>query len=460
MKKIYCLALALMLLAPLVFSAGNYDELISYLGAALPLAAVLLTTGVIIAGIVYALGNALSNDKMKAWAKTEIFEILFSAIILSTVLFAVFSFDQVVNYIATSPNIAHDSIASGVCSTKLSLPQYKSIPFCHIKLAIYFLNSLFNELKGMGEKVYLKYLVTSTMADFSINIEIATEMAGFFTFNPLRGFFSIDNIILNELFEYITRIMVVTKLQEVFIAFISIALFPILLTMGLVMRSFAFTRRLGGLLAALAIALFFVYPMFYVFGAFSIDNIKLAIFNSPEYKGKFTNPEKVPVADYLYINGSLPLIGGGAVDLGKESAAELDKLNDPDADKDLASQVGSVCKPDPSNPGNCLPGTGFMPDVNLLKKADFNDPATEAARSSAAKKAFDYVKNVFAGRNYKSDFVVNAFEEGGLVDAVAKLSFFSLFFAMFGILATIAAIRSLSITLGGDIEIAGLTHLI
>jgi len=35
-----------------------------------------------------------------------------------------------------------------------------------------------------------------------------------------------------------------------------------------------------------------------------------------------------------------------------------------------------------------------------------------------------------------------------------------MFFALFSIIATIASIRSLSTTFGGDIEIAGLTRLI
>jgi hypothetical protein len=49
---------------------------------------------------------------------------------------------------------------------------------------------------------------------------------------------------------------------------------------------------------------------------------------------------------------------------------------------------------------------------------------------------------------------------GGEIEVAARLTFFATFFALFGIIGTIAATRSLSATFGGDIELAGLTRLI
>ena len=57
-------------------------------------------------------------------------------------------------------------------------------------------------------------------------------------------------------------------------------------------------------------------------------------------------------------------------------------------------------------------------------------------------------------------FVTMAYEPGGMIDILSRLTFFSVFFSLFSILGTIAAIRSLSMTFCVDIEIAGLTRLI
>jgi hypothetical protein len=49
---------------------------------------------------------------------------------------------------------------------------------------------------------------------------------------------------------------------------------------------------------------------------------------------------------------------------------------------------------------------------------------------------------------------------GGVIDATARLVFFSMFFTLLSVFATVGAIKGLSPLLGGDTEIAGLTHLI
>jgi hypothetical protein len=52
--------------------------------------------------------------------------------------------------------------------------------------------------------------------------------------------------------------------QEYFLAIIQSALFPVLLAAGVILRTFFFTRRLGGLLLAISIGLYTVYPLMYL----------------------------------------------------------------------------------------------------------------------------------------------------------------------------------------------------
>jgi hypothetical protein len=43
---------------------------------------------------------------------------------------------------------------------------------------------------------------------------------------------------------------------------------------------------------------------------------------------------------------------------------------------------------------------------------------------------------------------------------MGRMVFFSLFFSFLAVMSTIAAIKGLSPLFGGDVEIAGLTHLV
>ena len=102
-------------------------------------------------------------------------------------------------------------------------------------------------------------------------------------------------------------------------------------------------------------------------------------------------------------------------------------------------------------------------DYKPLKGPDFAATRSLEDREADMTAARDETDKWFSKVEMQSKFdsgISVAYKEGGPVDALARIAFFSAFFSLFGILATIASIRSLSVTFGGDIEIAGLTHLI
>lgn len=437
---------AIILLSCLTFAitfpsnyGSQYTRLEEYLGQdVIELAFLLMFISVILISLVYIISNAISNDKLKAWAKSEIFEVLYSAILFGVIVFAIVSFDTVVNYLVFQ-QLGSDTFAAGVCNgaaLNLQGTNYQQIPFCHIKLSMYFLGSLFNELSTMAFKTYQSYTVTSTIADMSINFELLTEKSGNFIFNPWRGCFVIGNQIKTMGFEFMTKLMTITKLQEVFVTFIGKALFPVLLSLGIVLRSFPYTRRLGGLLMAIAISLFFVYPMFYVFGAFVINAIKL---DAQRYltpgSALYQNP---PIADYLYFKGKLPSINPNL------------------PDQDLQQAVTDYTSAAPKPPDElAADAEKSIPNINLLDRS-INQQSQLPAFGSYI---YTFVKKVTS--TISCDIAVDdGLEDGGLMDSIARLSFFSGFFFILAIFTTIASIRSLSIVLGGDLEIAGLTHLI
>lgn len=420
----------------------------------LAVAVVLLMISLALMLLVYMFGNLLMNERMKAWAKMELFEIIYSAIILVFALYMVGAADSVVQGLVRgsdpysdcicAPNFPQDASGNQIPGT-----IYSGIQECHIRLAIYFLHTLFKETNDQALQTYLSYIWTATLADAQLTIENVFEMAGMFTFTPWRGFLAMHNIIKSEVFEKMIMLMMLTMFQEQMIRFIAMAIYPVLFVMGIVLRAFTFTRRLGGLLMALALSLFFIYPMFYAFGALIINKIKVNQFDP-------NNPEDPPVAARLYVNGVVPLPTGQNFDLAQEErntrliAERLSRVGlcpPMRVDRALSDAAARAANDPNSQP----------PRFTLFR--DPNAPLPTAADAEEARQKSEEWFNQVSRKNWWLS-PRTLFSPGGFIDILARLAFFSVFFGLLGILATIAAIKNLSILFGGETEIAGLTHLI
>lgn len=413
--------------------------------------------------LVYMIGSLLMNDRMKMWAKMELSEVIYSAIIIAIALGSIPLMDGVVQASLGVGSPGSNTMIwmkthSGnwkyidLCNPETTFHRdsvYYNVPSCHMKLGIYFLHEIFEETSQLAYKVYGLYIWSSTMADFTINIEFLTEAAGFFTFNPWRGFLTVGNNVKSQVFDYSMKLMMIAKFQEVMLRFINFAVFPVLFVTGTVLRTFMFTRRLGGLLMAIAIVLYFLFPSFYAFGALMMIDIKHQLhpywcsdtdLNPMGCSGNVLigkGYDDPPIAPTLYMTGKMPVIGG-MMDT-KEITTAYDKAKGY-TKKEKSEEV---------------------PKFNLL--GDAPKTMTEQQKQDhlkKVKKEMDGFLGRVAGTSKVDSFLFGAFEIGGPLDVLARLAFFSVFFSFFALLSSIAAIRSVSITLGGDIEIAGLTRLI
>ncbi len=410
---------------------------------ALVLFGMLAIVGLSIAIIMYLLGAFLMNDKLKAWGKNEFFELFYSAVIFVLIIAFIPLVDGAIKSIFVSSD-SSDAISKYICDWDKMTPPvtspYYNIGSCHIRLSIYFLHSIFNEGSNVGKIMYARYLYTSMLADLSITVEFITEMAGFFTYQPIRGFFTMGNTITVLLFDWLIKLMIATKFQEIFIVFIERALFMYLLVIGVILRVFAFTRRLGGLLIAMALAFFFVYPMFYAFGAIVINSIKTEI--KPDVK--FETASEISVISTMYVNGTVPMPVGDALDLKTVQKPSLDIWGDIEEIKKTKQDMEK---------GEILKDTAGGADLFNPK------PPDDDSLFNIGEKAFSWFYGLFK-KKLSDNLLIIVQEQGGPIDAVARVAFFSAFFGLVAIMSTIAAIRSISIVMGGDIEIAGLTHLI
>ncbi len=452
-----------------------WGQWIWFAGAALGLATVLVS-------LVYVLSEMLMNDKMKIWAKMELVEIFYSAVIISMAIGGLPIIDSVVHGALVSGgapggpagplstwiyvqgpggmqpqllNLCGDGIAAAVTS------PYHDIDSCHMRLSIWYLREVFDEAKSFAFDIYLSYILTSMIAEFTINIEFLFEKAGFFTFNPWRGFFTMGNTIKALVFDWAIKIMMITKFQEILLSFIAKALFPALFVIGAILRTFSFTRRLGGLLLAMALALYFIYPAFYAFGALAMLGIKtdstvVSAWLSPSNDQNpgnrdadpSTGPQDYPnpqIANTMYMVGDYAMIGGDGNFSSGEALQSMRRYEGASANEYF----------------------GWMEEreQNTTIHFDLTDSTnhTDQEYNDSYRTAYDKGQDWFntVSKQGKFDnFVTFAWEPNGPIETLSRLTFWSVFFALFSIIGTIAGIRSLSITFGGDIEIAGLTRLI
>ncbi|MBN1169812.1 hypothetical protein JXA56_02215 [Candidatus Micrarchaeota archaeon] len=456
---------------------------LDFWGAWLPVAGAAMGLTVVIISIIWMLSELLQNDKMKGWAKMELVEVFYSAIILSMAITGLPIIDNVIKTAligdggsamtwvqyevdgAVQPwqltnicNFQDDRIGAAETSV------YHGVQSCHMRLGIWYLREIFDEAKRFAFDIYLSYIFTSMLAEFTINIEFIFEKAGFFTFTPWKGFFTMGNTIKAQVFDWAIKIMMITKFQEILLRFIAVALFPALFVMGVILRTFAFTRRLGGLLLAMALALYFFYPAFYAFGAIVMMDIKNdpAVRNAwlspdnPANPGNydidpFTGPEDYPnppIANTMYMQGNFSMIGGDGNFNTEEASRSLERY---EGYTDAQYFNALEQKED---------GTTFT--FNLGDRTAYEqstDEERKAAYQNAYSKGLEWFNDV-SKENKFDRFVTFAWEPNGPIDTLSRITFWSLFFSFFSIIGTIAVIRSLSITFGGDIEIAGLTRLI
>ncbi|VVC03547.1 Uncharacterised protein [Candidatus Bilamarchaeum dharawalense] len=457
-------------------------------------AGAVLSLSTILVAIVYFLSELFINEKMKNWAKMELAEIFYSAIIISMGITGLPLVDAVVqgslgvSNMGFSPTGTHvgctGSVTSffipttdygtvmptktyqckDICGPDIAVDPksiYHDIESCHMRLGIWYMREVFDEAKNFAFNIYLSYIGTSMLAQFTINIEFIFEKAGFFTFTPWAGFYTMGNKIKELCFDWAMKLLMLTKFQEVLLRFIATAVFPAFFVIGAILRAFPLTRKLGGLMLGMAIALYFIYPAFYAFGALLMLDIKndpqvqLAWLSSPANPAALsTNPTDSPgdypdppIANSMYIRQNMSTLGGTY-----ETGEVMDQLRDMEG-KDSGEYFKEM------EAGALASGQKTTPGFDMSKRVTATEDEKQQKIEEASKAADDWFGTV-SKENKADNFIGFAFETGGPLDTLARLTFWSVFFALFSILGTIAAIRSLSITFGGDIEIAGLTRLI
>lgn len=386
-------------------------------GAALIITALLLALG-------YMAGSLLANEQMKAWVRKEAGQLGYSVIAIVVILALVSTLDSALRtaLIGSGDYYWRTYIENAVCcdpgaTTCLRIPTRA----CHIEVAFDYLQMMYENLKGNAVAYFNNYYFDAFLSN--LGIVFTPRMLPFIdslVIRPLAGL-SMGAEFFSILFDLTTKNMGLLRLQQIFIDYVVVGFFPIMLPLGLIMRIFYFTRKLGGTLIALSLSMYYVFPMFYAVS-------DLVFF---KFLGPFTSatPPRVGVefSPNDPANAILPW-GGEAADFAPDSSSvfEADTYDVMDycgtsTDEERAEQQEQI--------------TGFQGTWEVIRKTSF------------FRSQYDFI-------------TLGAFAQDGPIASLSAIMVFTLILPFLALMASLATFKVLSPMLGGDIEIALISRLL
>ncbi len=262
---------------------------------ALEVLAIMITIG----GIIYGLGYAMGDKKLKRMGLDELYQVVISGLIIGAfiVLFVpggiisalIGSLTTGVSGTTCTTFVNNQAICfatsylSGLGDVTVNGNQYQSLLTSNLELL---------------SATTLLYVGVGTLSSIDINLWIVSfGLQGLnVVLGPLKGI--VDFLSLSTVF---------IVAQSMLLGFIYWVAIPVMLPVGIVLRTFYFTRKLGGAIIAITIGGFLILPLTYVFSATLMDAY---LTNS------LANPIASTVASINNFTSSVTGLQGSAFSLG------------------------------------------------------------------------------------------------------------------------------------------------
>ncbi len=262
-----------------VYNLSTFNALISFTG--LIIIAVLL-----VMSLIYGLGVALGLDSFKQFAKTEYVESFVNLLILMFVVGSIFTSSNAVLFFS---NVVSSAIPSQTQSgtAQLGSSQSSSLGIKGVYLTI--CNNILDVQVLTGISILIGTYLQLIFYQILSGLEISFSFSGThsfslgnlipsFSISPFAGLGITQAFIYNE-FSALSAFIGVS-IGTIILLFVIYFLFPILFFVGVLFRSFPWTRAAGGSLIALFIAFFIIFPSILSAFTFSTASNILSNINS------------------------------------------------------------------------------------------------------------------------------------------------------------------------------------
>jgi len=479
-----------------------------------PIAAA-LGIGIAICTLSWFYASFMQDDKLKAWVKSEIIQLGYTALILMGILMIVNSLGIICASLPTYNTLGDSPTINGVENIGLKwsayvnarcypsdsgspLTQGKERP-CHIIIAEDYLNILAKSTEGQALSIVRINAILYPLSTAGFGFKGIPAPGGALSVSPLAGLTPVVET-LSFVFDVLMKNLMITRAQQFIIDFMHLAFFPFFLAAGIFFRSMYFTRRLGGLLIALAIGFYIVFPMMYVFWSSVLYSftgpwnstpaqIEQIGYNIYRTDINFEGVERDQVQAVKGAPDYSPLCKNGEIDEGEEcgeyglSCPPRDEYGNTISGRETdyyCNENSCRCTSDMNTYSNFRQEfvnedglldeqTKMIVDICYTKDTgeDEVNSFLEIKRESWEKRLWQGYSQGFAdavgplvGVGAVAGGGYSLFGENGTIDNMAKLLIFSLIAPFISLMVALASIKVLSPSLGGDIEIAGLSRLI
>ncbi len=242
-------------------STSTYSGLIS-------LSLLIIMSVLTIVAVLYAVGTAFKIESLKVFSRNEILEDVLNFIMIIFISGGIFAVDSLISGLAQFSSSAFSSTSTQGATSLTTI--YKNT-------CIFYYSDAISQIS---------YIVIMSINLFTINLVSTVSVMlmpnGFgITYQPLAWYVSLSKMIgvLGAVAVAIAGI----ELVNVFLLSIIYYLFPIFLYLGILFRSFPWTRPIGGTLLGLFISFYVFYPaLLYAFSYITqtySPKISYSIFN-------------------------------------------------------------------------------------------------------------------------------------------------------------------------------------
>jgi len=386
------------------------------------LAGVAIMVMVLVLTLGYMVAAFMRDDKLKAWVGRELGQVFFSAIIIVAAVALVGSLDSWLQALSLAGGQDWQNYVNyGVCCQQgqpCAIPPGSNVRgrACHIELATDYLQVLYESARQSASSYLNNYGWFAFLSRLSMSASIVMKFLAGLSFSPFAGLEMVAEF-FSLLFDLAIKTMFLVRAQQMFLDFLWYPLFPVMISIGLILRILYFTRKLGGMLIALALSLYIVFPMFYVLSSAILWGFMQH--SQANAWDQFGN---------TYDSGTaLPTYGGQAL-VPQQRAKNV--FSQPSLRVDL-----------------CNSSTQSERDAMGAAMGEVSSNWASFENGRWYSQAFDFVTG-------------GAFEIDGPIAHLAMLMLFTMFTPFLALMTMLAAFKVLSPLIGGDVEIQLLSKLI
>mgnify|MGYP006285766243 FL=1 len=239
------------------------------------LAVVAMAASAALLGLLYAINRFFGNEAGEAAVKLELFE-LFTTVFIVIVVFALLN--SACGYDASGLIIAPSNFEAG---TNIFDGAAQVLDEFSTKLVI---------IASLLHTIYIPL-------DFTTSTTLTQHPLGMGTaFQPTGGFGAVLKPPLVQSFQMVAVAFVVIRAQLLVLDFVTFAFLKYYLPIGIILRSFTPTRRIGGTIIGLTIGMVIVYPLLIILNGFMLDGLDIMdVTTLPSYFGELLSAAFEPL---------------------------------------------------------------------------------------------------------------------------------------------------------------------